>query len=77
MSPLHICAAVGGAKIANMLIDYDELLLRMRNTEQMIPLHKAAQYGRGSVAKILINGCKLMSNLFKILSSHSTPNIIL
>ena len=58
VSPLHICAAVGGPKIAKMLIDYDELLMRMRNSEQMIPLHKAAQYGRASVTKILVERYK-------------------
>ena len=54
VSPLHICAAVGGPKIAKLLIDYEDVLIRMRNSEQMIPLHKAAQYGRGSVTRILI-----------------------
>ena len=74
VSPLHICAAVGSPKIASILIDYDELLVRMRNSEQMIPLHKAAQYGRGSVAKILINRYKLLSKLFKAHSCISRCN---
>ncbi len=54
VSPLHICAAVGGFSIANLLLDRDPSLVRARTTEQMTPLHKAAQYGRGAVLKVLI-----------------------